>query len=150
VIPTPRSFAEVFATEVWEAGSMWDDTYLPEGQGFDIEVRRSEDGTLAVVAVSGALDLSASPSLSDALDEETDREPKTLVVDLTAVTILSSPGIAVLLRAHRRIGKTRLCLLVDTDHVYRPLELLGVTDVIPVFRQIEHAVAGRDRPDTQD
>jgi anti-anti-sigma factor len=121
---------------------MWDDTYLPEGQGFDIEARRSEDGTLAVVSVSGALDLSAAPALGTTLDEEVDQEPATLVVDLTSVTILSSPGIAALLRAHRRIGKTRLCLLVDTDHVHRPLDLLGVTEVIPVFQRLEQAVAG--------
>jgi anti-anti-sigma factor len=127
---------------------MWDDTYLPKGQGFDIEVRRSDDGTLVVVTVSGALDLSATPALGTTLGAEVDREPVTLVVDLTAVTILSSPGIAVLLRTHRGIGKTRLCLLVDTDHVQRPLELLGVTEAIPVFRRLEQAVAGHGGRDS--
>lgn len=131
---------------------MWDDTYLPEGQGSGIEVRRSDDGSLAVVAVTGALDLSAAPAVGDALDAELDREPARLVVDLTGVTILSSPGIAVLLRANRRSGSTRLCLIVDTEHVHRPLDLLGIFDAIPVFRSLEQAVAGhgesRGRPDT--
>jgi anti-anti-sigma factor len=129
---------------------MWDDTYLPEGQGVGIEVRRSDDGALAVVAVTGALDLSAAPALTAALDAELDHEPKRLVVDLTGVTILSSPGIAVLLRANRRSGNTRLCLIVDSEQVHRPLDLLGILDAIPAFRSLEQAVADRGdrgRPD---
>lgn len=121
---------------------MWDDTYLPEGQGFGIEVRRRDDGSLAVVAVTGALDLSAAPALGDTLAAELDREPERLVVDLTGVTILSSPGIAVLLRANRRSESTRLCLIVDSEHVHRPLDLLGIFDAIPVFRSLGQAVAG--------
>lgn len=122
----------------------WDDSYLPEGQGIDLSVRRSADGTLAVVAVSGALDISSGSALDTTLDAEFRRAPATLVVDLTAVTVLSSPGIAVLLRAHRRADSTALRLVVDDEHVHRPLELLGITELIPVFRVLEDAVPRRD------
>ena len=121
----------------------WDDSYLSEGQGLDVSVRRNDDGSLAVVAVAGALDISSASVLDTALDAEIERAPATLVVDLTAVTVLSSPGIAVLLRAHRGAGPVRLCLVVDSDHVHRPLDLLGITEVIPMFRTLEDAVPRR-------
>lgn len=62
------------------------------------------DSGIAVVAVSGELDVATVERFDAAMDEALDAAPTTLVVDMTAVTFLDSSGLASLLRALRRIG----------------------------------------------
>lgn len=76
-------------------------------------------GTVSVLTVSGEIDLTSGPRLRAALDEILDergaRAPKGIVVDLTAVSFLSSAGLAVLIDAHEHAALRGIALKVVVD-----------------------------------
>ena len=64
----------------------------------------AEDWVLRVT-ITGEVDHHRAREMMDVLDREIDMElPRRLTVDLGDVTFMDSSGIAVLLRAHRRVG----------------------------------------------
>lgn len=96
----------------------------------------------AVVTVAGEVDLLTADQLREALLEEVARHP-VVVVDLAAVTFLSSSGLAALTLAYRGAvaagGELRI---VATERVtLRPLQITGMTDQIRVFDAVADALA---------
>ena len=64
----------------------------------------AEDRVLRVT-ITGEVDHHRAREMMDVLDREIDMElPRRLTVDLRDVTFMDSSGIAVLLRAYRRLG----------------------------------------------
>ena len=57
----------------------------------------------AVVHVHGEIDLYTAPQLWETLDAAIAGTPHELVIDLSDVTFLDSSGLAVLVRAHKRL-----------------------------------------------
>ena len=96
-----------------------------------------------IIAVAGELDLLTADELTEALAAEVARQAL-VVVDLTAVSFLSSSGLAALALAHRAA--------VEADHVLRivagnrvtlrPIQITGLADEIGVFASLADAVAG--------
>jgi anti-sigma B factor antagonist len=106
--------------------------------------RESVDGAL-VVTVSGELDMLTTPRLraavSDALDEAIGRP---VVVDLTKVTFLGSPGLAALVEAVRKASQRGGPLRIVVDNarpVIRPIELTGLDDVLALYETVDEALA---------
>ena len=64
----------------------------PEGPPFEIVA--TEDGSAAILAVHGEVDLVSAPSLQSAIGEALMRGP--VVVDLSRVTFMDSSGVRVL------------------------------------------------------
>jgi len=65
----------------------------------ELGIEVSRDGDTPVVTVSGELDMSTAPDLSDVLDGFV-AEPK-VVVDLADLEFIDSTGLSALLGAHR-------------------------------------------------
>ena len=96
-----------------------------------------------IIAVAGEIDLLTADELTEALAAEVARQAL-VVVDLTAVSFLSSSGLAALALAHRAA--------VEADHVLRivagnrvtlrPIQITGLADEIEVFTSLPDAVAG--------
>ena len=96
-----------------------------------------------IIAVAGEIDLLTADELTEALATEVARQAL-VVVDLTAVSFLSSSGLAALALAHRAA--------VEADHVLRivagnrvtlrPIQITGLADEIGVFASLPDAVAG--------
>ena len=96
-----------------------------------------------IIAVAGEIDLLTADELTEALATEVARQAL-VVVDLTAVSFLSSSGLAALALAHRAA--------VEADHVLRivagnrvtlrPIQITGLADEIEVFTSLPDAVAG--------
>ena len=63
------------------------------------DVQVEDDGTRAVVRVTGEIDIATSPLLEDAVAQLTAPD---VVLDLEGVTFMGSSGLASLLRAARR------------------------------------------------
>lgn len=95
-----------------------------------------------MVRLDGEADLHTAPILRDALDEALDRVPKTIVVDLTAVTFIDSMMLGVLLGATRRArpNGTELRIVVVDPHVRRVFELTLLDHVMQLYPSLELAL----------
>lgn len=95
-------------------------------QGFAVEVGDASDGTVRIT-VRGELDMSAAPDLSGAIARARTCGD-TLVLDLSAVTVLDSSAIGALVAAGREVheGGGRLQIGPRSDVVDRVLEITGL------------------------
>lgn len=88
------------------------------------------DQTPPVLSVSGEIDVATGTKLRAALaDRVADPAIRRVVADLTAVTFMSSTGIAVLVDAHSeasRAGKSLVLLTGQNRAVLHPLQISGV------------------------
>ena len=67
-----------------------------------------EEGRRLTALVAGELDHHGARAVMEELDRSIDATmPRELTVDLSGLTFTDSSGIAVLLRAHRRMGQVR-------------------------------------------
>jgi anti-sigma B factor antagonist len=113
-----------------------------------IDVRRIDRPDAVVVGVSGAVDVLTAPRLRSALAvalEHLDGRP--VVVDLTAVRFLGSPGLRALAesaeQASTKPGFQPLRVVVDSNRpVLRPIELTGYDAILALYHDIEDAVTG--------
>jgi anti-sigma B factor antagonist len=85
----------------------------------DIEVQG--DGTVAVVALSGELDISAVGRVEEELRQVEAKGPQALVLDLRKLTFMDSSGLRLVLEADmrgRRDGR-RFAIVPGPDSVHR-------------------------------
>jgi anti-sigma B factor antagonist len=99
-------------------------------------------GEVVVVAASGVIDMLTAPQFEEALRAALEKKPEQLVVDLTEVEFLASAGMGVLVAAHEEAGSaTRLCVVAEGPATSRPLKLVGIADIVPLFATVDEAVA---------
>ncbi len=88
---------------------------------------------VAVVTISGEMDLATAPSMADELDAVRRTAPERLVVDMSAVAFLSSTGISALLKLHNRCRETTTELVViPSRFVLRVLTVTGLVELLGV------------------
>ena len=81
------------------------------------------------VALSGELDLSSALIFDDELRRiEEERQPRVLLLDLTALKFMDSTGLRLILNAHMRAAKAgrRLRILQGSETIKRIFRLTGV------------------------
>lgn len=101
-----------------------------------------EHGPAVVLVVAGEVDLLTAPQLQEALTRALDSRPTVLLVDLSQVEFLASPGLAALVAAYRDAGKhTELRVVAENSATFRPLHLTGLDEEISVFRSRDEALA---------
>jgi anti-anti-sigma factor len=99
-------------------------------------------GEVAIVAVSGVIDAVTAPQFDEALRAAVANKPEGLVVDLTAVEFLASAGMGVLVAAHDEADDdTRFSVVADGPATSRPLKLVGIADIVPLFATLDDALA---------
>ena len=97
-----------------------------------------------VIAALGDVDLATAEHLTTAVQAEFDDRPGIVVIDLSAVTFLSSVGIAVLIKAQRAAEQSRKTLRIvvgDRRPVVRAIAASGLDGHLPVFHSLEEALA---------
>ena len=98
------------------------------------EVIATDDGW----KISGDIDASATPALSEAFDAaQVEAEGRGVVVDVEAVTFIDSSGLRVLIDLSRRIAPGHLTLRAAPRSVRRLLDLTGLSDAF----QLEDALS---------
>lgn len=107
-----------------------------------LEISVTARGDCRVVRVVGDLDMRTAPKLDAALEHS--REPGTpLVLDLARVWFLDSYGLRTLLLANADAGPWGAPLrIVASPSVARTIELAGADQVLDVYPDQEHALAG--------
>jgi anti-anti-sigma factor len=114
----------------------------PQSDKDDFSTHESEVEGLAVVAVSGSVDMLTAPGLTEALDSALAKKPKGLIVDLLKVEFLGSAGISVLMKTRDNLGESiPFCVVADGPATHRPLTLLGINELMSVYRRLDDAVA---------
>lgn len=96
---------------------------------------------LAVVTVSGDLDMLTAPQLRGLLGELLAQTPKVLVVDLTAVAFLGSAGLAALMRAHEQAGGVELRIVASAREIHRAFTVTGLDEVLALYPSRDAALA---------
>lgn len=97
-------------------------------------------GGVAVVAVTGDVDLAGAGRLGTAVGQALDARPAALVVDMSAVTFLDSSGLDQLVEARRAaaVAVVPLYLVVGGNRaVARPLEVTGLVAVFTLADSVE-------------
>jgi anti-sigma B factor antagonist len=94
------------------------------------------------VQIEGELDLAVAGQLDEVLSAAAD-ECDHVLVDLSSCSFIDSSGIAVILRAHKRMEQDggRLAVCTPTDQVLRVLSMTGLTANGLVFDSAEEAIA---------
>ena len=114
----------------------------PQSDKDDFSTHESEVEGLAVVAVSGSVDMLTAPGLTEAIDSALAKKPKGLIVDLSKVEFLGSAGISVLMKTRDNVGESiPFCVVADGPATHRPLTLLGINELMSVYRRLDDAVA---------
>lgn len=99
-------------------------------------------GELAVLAVSGTVDVLSAPELEAQIKATAATSPAAVVVDLSAVDFLGSSGMGVLVTAHSNLTPAiPFALVADGPATSRPLKLVGIADIIDIFATLDEALS---------
>ncbi|MBV8860429.1 MAG: STAS domain-containing protein [Mycobacterium sp.] len=113
----------------------------PEADKDDFTAHETSVDGLAVVSVSGSVDMLTAPGLSDAIDSALAKKPNGLIVDLSKVEFLGSAGISVLMKTRDNFGESaQFCVVADGPATHRPLTLLGINEMMSLCRTLDDAV----------
>jgi anti-sigma B factor antagonist len=98
-----------------------------------------------VVTVAGEIDVLTVDRLRAAVADGFDQlsDDAVLVIDLTDVTFLGSPGLQTLVEATPAARRRHEPLRIVVDHtrpVIRPIELAGLDDVLALFHTVDEAL----------
>jgi anti-sigma B factor antagonist len=116
-----------------------------------MNVRTVDRDATVILRVDGAVDGLTAPRLRIALADAFDRlDGRFLVLDLTEVTFLGSPGLRALFdsanEAVQHRGHRPLRVVVDHSRpVIRPIEIVGLDNVLALYHEVEEALRG-DEP----
>ena len=109
------------------------------------------NGTCAVVAVTGELDIATAPQLVSALDQALDSDKESIVVNMMSTTFVDSTGLTTLFRAHKRVestGSGTFAIVCGPDNleVRRVVDLMGFNEVFTIHESL--AAAGCDEKES--
>ncbi|KKE99226.1 STAS domain-containing protein [Mycolicibacterium obuense] len=100
---------------------------------------------VAIVAVSGVVDMLTSPQLESAIDTALAQKPSAVVIDFTNVEFLASAGMGVLVAAHDKAGsEVAFSVVADGPATSRPLKLVGIAEIVSLYPSLDEALAARD------
>lgn len=113
-------------------------TAVPFGE---FRIARTEQSGAVVVEVAGDVDTTTAPALVQAAEEALAAAPSLLVIDLTRVDFLASPGLTALLTIHRDAGPGTVVRIVAAGRAtLRPIQLTGLEESLSLFPTREAAL----------
>ncbi|NLU63059.1 STAS domain-containing protein [Rhodococcus sp. HNM0563] len=105
-------------------------------------LKTTRSDSVAVLSVSGDVDLSSAPLLEEEALGLLDEDLSGLIVDLTDVHFLASMGMALLVDLSKRAADSvAFAVVAEGNATARPLELLGLGDVLSIHPRLEDALA---------
>jgi anti-sigma B factor antagonist len=113
-----------------------------------MNVRSVDRDETVLLVVDGAVDGLTAPRLRAAISDAFDRlDGRVLVLDLSEVTFLGSPGLRALFdsatEAVQHRGYRPLRVVVDhTRPVIRPIEIVGLDNVLALYHDVDEALRG--------
>ena len=106
----------------------------------------SHDDRVAVLTVSGEIDLATIPAFEAAIAEALTQRPTALIVDLSAVDFLASAGLQALVATHESLSPTvGFAVVADGPATSRPIELTGLDQILSLHSALSAAKAALTR-----
>jgi anti-sigma B factor antagonist len=101
---------------------------------FDVQTE-SQDGDVAVVAISGELDTATAPRLNEVLESTIESTSGPVLVDLQHCSFIDSTGLGVIVTARTRLNEAgrRFELCCAGAQARRILEITGLDDAFGFF-----------------
>jgi anti-sigma B factor antagonist len=99
----------------------------------ELTISSRRDGDVHSICLVGELDLATADAVERELERVEATDARSIVVDLSGVTFVSSTGIRLMLSAdaRSRADADRLSLRRGPPAVHRVFELTGIDDVLP-------------------
>jgi anti-sigma B factor antagonist len=99
-------------------------------------------GTTVIIGCAGELDMNTTPELERRIALALKRSPTSMIVDLTDVGFLASHGMGVLVETHTLCSPAiGFAVVASGRATRRPMQLMGITDVISVHDTLADAVS---------
>ena len=99
-------------------------------------------GRTVVISVAGVLDMLTAPQLEAGIAASLPKNPSAIIVDLTHVEFLASAGMGVLVDTYERAaGSAKFLVVADGPATSRPLNLLGLADMLGLHPTLDAARA---------
>lgn len=96
----------------------------------EFSIRSGREGGTYTVCPSGELDIATAPELEAELRRAEASDASAIVLDLSELDFVSTPGLRLVLEAHERsqANSRRLCLVRPPPQVLRAFEVSGLSD----------------------
>lgn len=93
------------------------------------------NGDIVVLAIKGELDAHTARFLDNTLEDLLAQEEPSVVIDLSAMTFISSAGLRTILYAHKQALKSggEIRLTVPAGPIRRMFEIAGFPEVMKIF-----------------
>jgi anti-anti-sigma factor len=102
----------------------------------------SHDDGVAVLAVSGEIDLATIPAFEAAIADALQQRPEALIIDLSAVDFLASAGLQALVATHENVSpQAGFAVVADGPATSRPIELTGLDQILSLHSTVADAKA---------
>ena len=102
---------------------------------------------VAVVTVGGEIDLRTLDALKSAIAEALRDDATALVIDLSAVTFMSSGGLQVLVATHEKVGESaRFAIVANGPATSRPIPLTGLDEIFELYPTMDDALTAVHAP----
>lgn len=111
-----------------------------------LSLSRTERDDVAIMTVSGEVDVYTAPQLRSALEERVAADQTRVVVDLSGVSFIDSTGLGVLvgrLKVLRKIGGSLRVVCTD-ERILRLFSITGLDRVLPIHDSVDSALASVD------
>jgi anti-sigma B factor antagonist len=101
-----------------------------------------ERENLAVVALSGELDLATAPDLASTIDGQVGEGRANIVLDLAALSFCDSAGLRVFVRYRRQLDEAggRFVVAAPSPMVRRVLEISGLAEMFGSYSTVADGV----------
>jgi anti-anti-sigma factor len=107
-----------------------------------IEVIDTKRNGIHLIRVEGRLDANFSSQLEDEIDNVLEQKTKSIILDFSGVTYLSSSGLRVLLSVNKQTEDAGGLVLVNPrDVVKKIIEVAELDDLLTQAKTVEEAMA---------
>jgi anti-anti-sigma factor len=107
----------------------------------------SYDDGVAVLAVSGEIDLATIPAFEAAIADALAQRPVALIVDLSSVEFLASAGLQALVATREKVGASAgFAVVADGPATSRPIQLTGLEQILSLTSSLAEAKAAVTGP----
>jgi anti-anti-sigma factor len=104
------------------------------------------DNNIRLIKLIGSLDMTGTYSIEVEFVRRCDGDNVQIIVDLSRVNYLSSIGIPMLINTAKSVVSRggKMALFGPQQNVAEVLDIVGIQQLIPVYADIESAIAGLD------
>jgi anti-sigma B factor antagonist len=108
-----------------------------------ITTKVADHDGVAVVSVTGEIDLVTAPTLEQTITSVVDDSPSALVIDLSGVDFLGSVGLKILAATYEKLGNSaEYGVVAHGPATRRPIHLTGLDKTFPLYSTLDEALTG--------